>query len=38
MRVGRTDIVTYKIRLKEGIPYVRRMYSVPNSLQDEVDR
>ena len=37
-RVGKTDIVTHKIRLKEGILYVRCMYSVPGSLQDEVDR
>ena len=38
MRVGRTDIVSHKIRLKEGVPYTRRMYAIPDSLQDEVDR
>ena len=36
--VGRTDIVSHKIRLKEGVSYTRRMYAVPHSLQDEVDR
>ena len=36
-RVGRTDIVSHKIRLK-GDPYTRRMYAIPDSLQDEVDR
>ena len=37
-RVERTDIVTHKIRLKKGVPYTKRMYTVPDSLQDEVDR
>ena len=37
-RVGRTDIVSHKIRLKEDVPYTRRMYAIPDSLQDEVDR
>ena len=37
-RVGRTDIVSHTIRLKEGVPYRRRMYAVPDNLQDEVDR
>ena len=36
--VGRTDIVNHKIRLKEGVPYTRRMYATPDSLQNEVDR
>ena len=36
--VERTDIVTHKIRLREGIPYTRRIYAVPDNLQDEVDR
>ena len=37
-RVGRTDIVNHKIRLKEGVPYTRQMYATPDSLQNEVDR
>ena len=37
-RVERTDIVSHKIRLKEGVPYSRRMYATPDSLQNEVDR
>ena len=37
-RVGRTDIVSHKIRLKEGVRYTRRMYATPHSLQNEVDR
>ena len=37
-REGRTDIVSHKIRLKEGIPYTRRMYATLDSLQNEVDR
>ena len=37
-RVGRTDIVSHKIRLKEGVAYTRRMYAIPDSLQNEVDR
>ena len=37
-RVGRTDIVSHKIRLKEGVPYTRRMYATPDSLQNEVER
>ena len=37
-RVGRTDIVSPKIRLKEGVPYTRRMYAIPDSLHNEVDR
>ena len=36
--VGRTDIVSHKIRPKEGPPYTRRMYATPESLQNEVDR
>ena len=35
-REGRTDNVSHKIRLKEGVPYTKRMYAVPDSLQ--VDR
>ena len=31
-RVRMTDIVSHKIRLKEGVPYKRRMYGVPDSL------
>ena len=37
-RVGRIDIVSHKIRLKEDVPYTKRMYAIPDSLQDEVDR
>ena len=37
-RVGRTYIVSHKIRLKEGVPYTRRMYAIPDNLQNEVDR
>ena len=37
-RVGRTDIVSHKIRLEEGVPYTRLMYATPDSLQNEVDR
>ena len=36
-RVERTDIVSPKIRLKEGVPYTRRIFAVPDSLQHEVD-
>ena len=36
--MGRTDIVSHKIRLKEGVSYTRRMYAIPDSLQNEVDR
>ena len=36
-RVRRTDIVSNKIRLKEGVPYTRQMFSIPDTLQDEVD-
>ena len=36
-RVGRTDIVSHKIRLKECVPYTRRMYAIPDNLQNEVD-
>ena len=36
-RVGRTDIVSHKIRLKECVPYPRRLYAIPHNLQDEVD-
>ena len=36
--VERADIVSHKIRLKDGVPYTRRMYEIPDSLQDEVDR
>ena len=36
--MGRTDIVSHKIQLIEGVPYTRRMYAVPDSMQDEVDR
>ena len=32
------DIVSHKIRLKEGVPYTRRMYAISDNLQDEVDR
>ena len=35
-RVGRTDIVSHNIRLKEGVSYTRRMYAIPDSLQNEV--
>ena len=37
-RVGRTEIVSHKVRLKEGVPYTRRMYATPDSLQYEFDR
>ena len=37
-RVGRTNIVSHKIRQKEGVPYTRRMYATTDSLQNEVDR
>ena len=37
-RVGRTDIVSHEIRLKEGVPYTRRMYAIPDSLQNGIDR
>ena len=37
-RVGRTDIASHKIRLKEGVPYTTRMCAIPDSLQDECDR
>ena len=37
-RVERTAIVSHKIRLKEGVPYTRRMYAIPDNLQNEVDR
>ena len=37
-RVGSTELVSHKIRLKEGVSYTRRMYAIPDSLQDEVDR
>ena len=30
--LGSTDIVAHKITLKEGVPNVRRMHSVPGSL------
>ena len=36
-RVGRTDVVSPEIRLKEGVPYTRRMYAIPDSLQNKVD-
>ena len=36
--MGKTDIVSHKIKLKDGVPYTRRMYATPDSLQDEVDR
>ena len=36
-KVGRTDIVSHKLRLKEGVPYTRRMYAIPHSLQNEAD-
>ena len=36
--VGRTDIVSHKIRLKEVVPYTRRMYATRDSMQNEVDR
>ena len=36
-KLGRTDIIIHKIKLMEGVPYVRRMYLVPGSLQDKVD-
>ena len=35
--MGRTDIVSHKIRVK-GVPYTIRMYAVLDSLQDEVER
>ena len=34
----RTDIVSHKTRLKECVQYTRRIYAVPNSVQNEVDR
>ena len=37
-RVARTDIASHKIRLKEGVPYTRRMYAIPDNLQNEVHR
>ena len=37
-KLWRTDIIIHKIKLMEGVPYVRRMYLVPGSLQDKVDR
>ena len=36
-RVRRTAIVSHKYRLKEGVPYTRRMYAIPDNLQNEVD-
>ena len=36
--LGRTNIISHKIRLKEGVPYTRRMYAILDSLENEVDR
>ena len=36
-KVRRTDIVTHKIRLKERVPYARRMHALPDRLKDKVD-
>ena len=36
--MGRTDIVSHQIRLKEGVPYTRRMYAIPDSLHNEINR
>ena len=30
--------MSHKIRLNEGVPHTRRMYAIPDSLQDEIDR
>ena len=36
--VGWTDIVSHKIILKERVPYITRIYAIPDSLQNEIDR
>ena len=32
-----TDIVRHKTRLNEGVPCTRRVYSIPECVQNEVD-